>query len=109
MDPKVTLPPIIYSSLRAASGSWVADTDFNDAPSPFRAENLDLLQRELAWPALTCLDRLRRDSFTPIRNSRRHVSAWHRHPTLLTAHTNDGSDGSDGARASLCVCGEQVR
>ena len=45
MDPKVTLPPMLYASLRAASASWVADADFSDAPSPFRAENLDLLQR----------------------------------------------------------------
>lgn len=43
MDPRIALPPVLYTSMRAASGKWTSD--LADAPSPFRATNLDLLQR----------------------------------------------------------------
>ena len=44
-DVNIKLPDVLYSSLRAASASWISDLEFDDAPSPFRAENFDLLQR----------------------------------------------------------------
>ena len=43
MDPRIALPPVLYTSMRASSGKW--HSDLEEAPSPFRNSNLDLLQR----------------------------------------------------------------
>jgi len=50
VDLKIDLPPIVYDSLRAATASWVGGDD-GDAPSPFRAENFDLLERAVTREA----------------------------------------------------------
>ena len=49
-DPLQRLPDALYSSSRAAAGSWATDTA--DAPSPFRLENFDLLQRATTREAM---------------------------------------------------------
>ncbi|EOD06933.1 hypothetical protein EMIHUDRAFT_438618 [Emiliania huxleyi CCMP1516] len=64
MDPRIALPPALYASTRAASGKW--SSDFSEASSPFRASNLDLLQRactrEAALSALRDLDEEQNES-----------------------------------------------
>lgn len=59
-DVRVPLPPVVYASLRGASARWTYQADMEDAPSPFRTENFDLLQRvatrEAALAALAALD-----------------------------------------------------
>ena len=54
----LSLPEPLYASLRAASAKWHSDVE--EAPSPFRAENFDLLQRactrEAALSVLARLD-----------------------------------------------------
>lgn len=50
-DSKQALPGVLYASLRAASAAWNTDFDFDEAPSPFRAENFDLLQRAVTREA----------------------------------------------------------
>lgn len=45
LNPTLPLPSPLYASLRAATGGWLQDADEDETPSPFRAENLDLLQR----------------------------------------------------------------
>jgi len=59
-DVRVPLPTAVYASLRGASAKWTYQADMEDAPSPFRTENFDLLQRvatrEAALTALAALD-----------------------------------------------------
>ena len=59
-DVRVPLPSVVYASLRGATAKWTYQADMEDAPSPFRAENFDLLQRvatrEAALTALATLD-----------------------------------------------------
>lgn len=49
VDLKIDLPPFVYASLRAATAAWYSD--LSEAPSPFRAENFDLLQRAVTREA----------------------------------------------------------
>lgn len=59
-DTKLPLPPVVYASFRAAAAKWTYQADLEDAPSPFRAENFDLLQRcitrEASLSALAALE-----------------------------------------------------
>jgi len=59
-DVRVPLPTVVYASLRGASAKWTYQADMEDAPTPFRSENFDLLQRattrEAALTTLAALD-----------------------------------------------------
>jgi hypothetical protein len=66
-DVTVSLPPVVYASLRAASASWMSDMN-DDGVTPFRAENFDLLQRactrEAGLSALATLEQSAQTSST---------------------------------------------